>query len=56
MTTPRQVVPAGFKVVRVYRRSRRVIDVAVNTIAGPASKLPHDGAAAGPLCQVCLVQ
>lgn len=42
--------------VRVYRRSRRVIDVAVNTIAGPASKLPHDGAAAGPLCQVCLVQ
>jgi glucose/arabinose dehydrogenase len=43
VTTPRQVVPAGFKVVRVDMRNRRVVDFAVNKIAGPASKLPHDG-------------
>jgi glucose/arabinose dehydrogenase len=43
VTTPRQVVPAGFKVVRVDMRARRVVDFAVNKIAGPASKLPHDG-------------
>jgi glucose/arabinose dehydrogenase len=39
-TTPR---PAGFRVVRVDMRSRRVVDFAVNKIAGPASKLPHAG-------------
>ena len=43
VTTPRQVVPAGFKVVRVDMRNRRVVDFAADTIAGPASKLPHDG-------------
>jgi glucose/arabinose dehydrogenase len=43
VTTPRQVVPAGFKVSRVDLRARRVVDFAVNKIAGPASKLPHDG-------------
>ena len=43
VTTPRQVVPAGFKVVRVDMRTRRVVDFAVNRIAGPASKLPHEG-------------
>ena len=43
VTTLRQVVPAGFKVVRVDMRARRVVDFAVNRIAGPASKLPHDG-------------
>ena len=43
VTTPRQVVPAGFKVVRVDMQARRVVDFAVNRIAGPASKLPHDG-------------
>jgi len=43
VTTPRLVNPAGFKVVRVDMRARRVVDFAVNKIAGPASKLPHDG-------------
>lgn len=43
VTTPRQAVPAGFKVVRVDPRERRVVDFAVNRFAGPASKLPHEG-------------
>ncbi len=43
VTTPRQAVPAGFKVVRVDMRTRQVVDFAVNRIAGPASKLPHAG-------------
>jgi glucose/arabinose dehydrogenase len=43
VTTPRQIVPAGFKVVRVDMRTRQVVDFAVNRIAGPASKLPHSG-------------
>src|SRR5919202_2766433 len=43
VTTPRQATPAGFKVVRVDLGARRIVDFAVNRIAGPASKLPHDG-------------
>lgn len=43
VTTPRAISPAGFKVVRVDPRTRTVVDFAVNKIAGPASKLPHDG-------------
>ena len=43
VTTPRQMTPAGFKVVRVDMRRREVVDFAVNKIAGPASKLPHEG-------------
>jgi glucose/arabinose dehydrogenase len=43
VTTPRQAVPAGFKVARVDMRARRVVDFAVNKLSGPASKLPHDG-------------
>jgi glucose/arabinose dehydrogenase len=43
VTSPRILTPAGFKVVRVDMRRRRVVDFAVNKIAGPASKLPHEG-------------
>jgi glucose/arabinose dehydrogenase len=43
VTTPRLPTPAGFKVVRVDMRHRQVVDFAVNKIAGPASKLPHEG-------------
>lgn len=43
VTTPRPMTPAGFKVVRVDMAARRVVDFAVNRIAGPASKLPHAG-------------
>jgi glucose/arabinose dehydrogenase len=43
VTTPRQVIPAGFKVVRVDMRNRRVVDFAVNKLTGAASKLPHGG-------------
>jgi hypothetical protein len=43
VTSPRMLTPAGFKVVRVDMRSRRVVDFAGNKIAGPASKLPHEG-------------
>jgi glucose/arabinose dehydrogenase len=43
ITTPRLGTPAGFKVVRVDLDGRRIQDFAVNRIAGPASKLPHDG-------------
>jgi glucose/arabinose dehydrogenase len=35
--------PAGFKVVRVDMKAGQVVDFAVNRIAGPASKRPHDG-------------
>ncbi len=41
--TTRQPMPAGFKVVRVDMRSGEVANFTVNRIAGPASKLPHDG-------------
>jgi glucose/arabinose dehydrogenase len=43
VTTPRQVVPAGFKVVRVNPDSGEITDFAVNRIQGPASKLFHGG-------------
>ncbi len=43
VTTPRLLSPVGFKVVRVDMAGRRVIDFAVNRLAGPASKLPHGG-------------
>nr|MBA3740975.1 PQQ-dependent sugar dehydrogenase [Chloroflexota bacterium] len=43
ITTPRQVVPEGFKVVRVDPSTGKVIDFAVNRRAGPASKLFHGG-------------
>ena len=41
--TTRRIVPAGFKVARVDMRKRRVVDFAVNRIAGGASLLPHEG-------------
>ncbi|HEX2222417.1 MAG TPA: PQQ-dependent sugar dehydrogenase [Candidatus Limnocylindria bacterium] len=43
VTTARQVVPAGFKVVRVDPSSGALVDFAVNRIQGPASKLFHGG-------------
>ena len=43
VTTPRQVVPAGFKVVRVDPGTGTIADFAVNTVQGPASKLFHGG-------------
>jgi glucose/arabinose dehydrogenase len=43
ITTPRLVHPVGFKVVRVDLDRRKIVDFAVNRIAGPASKLPHEG-------------
>jgi glucose/arabinose dehydrogenase len=43
ITTPRLMTPQGFKVVRVDLDRREIVDFAVNRIAGPASKLPHDG-------------
>lgn len=43
VTTPLLTAPVGFKVVRVDMHARRVVDFAVNKLAGPASKLPHDG-------------
>ena len=43
VTTPRQIVPAGFKVVRVDPDSGGVNDFAVNRHQGPASKLFHGG-------------
>src|SRR5207248_695897 len=61
VTTPRLAAPAGFKVVRVDMRGRRVVDFAVNRIAGPASKLPHAGferpshCAFGPDCALYVV-
>lgn len=41
--TTRNATPSGFKVVRVDMRNRRVVDFAVNKLAGPSSKLPHGG-------------
>ena len=43
VTTPRQVVPAGFKVVRLDPDSGVITDFAVNRTQGPASKLFHGG-------------
>lgn len=41
--TTRRIVPAGFKVARVDMKNRKVVDFAVNRIAGGASILPHEG-------------
>jgi hypothetical protein len=41
--TTRRITPAGFKVMRIDMATRRVVDFAVNRIAGGASVLPHDG-------------
>jgi glucose/arabinose dehydrogenase len=49
--TTRIMTPKGFKVVRVDMRSKRVVDFAVNKIAGPASKLPHEGFERPSHCQ-----
>lgn len=49
--TARLTTPRGFKVVRVDMRTRRVVDFAVNKIAGPASKLPHEGFERPSHCQ-----
>jgi glucose/arabinose dehydrogenase len=43
VTTPRQVVPAGFKIVRVDLTTGAIHDFAVNRVQGPASKLFHGG-------------
>jgi len=43
VTTARQIVPAGFKVVRVDVTNGLVTDFAVNRTQGPASKLFHRG-------------
>jgi glucose/arabinose dehydrogenase len=43
LTTARQVVPAGFKVVRVDVATGTIADFAVNRVQGPASKLFHGG-------------
>ena len=43
ITTPRLASPVGFKVVRVDMQTGKVVDFAVNKIAGPASKLLHGG-------------
>lgn len=51
LTSWRQIKPAGFKVVRVDMRTRRIVDFAVNKIAGAASKLPHDGFERPSHCQ-----
>jgi glucose/arabinose dehydrogenase len=51
ITTPRLTTQAGFKVVRVDTHGRRVVDFAVNRIAGPASKLPHEGFERPSHCQ-----
>jgi glucose/arabinose dehydrogenase len=50
--TTRAVSPRGFKVVRVDMRTRKVVDFAVNKIAGPASKLPHAGFERPSHCQI----
>ncbi|MFL5660378.1 MAG: PQQ-dependent sugar dehydrogenase [Ktedonobacteraceae bacterium] len=51
VTTPRQMVPAGFKVVRIDTRRRQIVDFAVNKFTGPASKLPHKGFERPSHCQ-----
>ncbi|HUR16704.1 MAG TPA: PQQ-dependent sugar dehydrogenase, partial [Candidatus Limnocylindrales bacterium] len=43
ITTARQVVPAGFKVVRVDPDTGTITEFATNRIQGPASKLFHGG-------------
>jgi glucose/arabinose dehydrogenase len=43
VTTARQVVPAGFKIVRVDVATGAISDFAVNRVQGPASKLFHGG-------------
>jgi glucose/arabinose dehydrogenase len=43
VTTPRQVVPVGFKIVRVDPDTGTIVDFAVNRVQGPASKLFHGG-------------
>jgi glucose/arabinose dehydrogenase len=43
ITTPRQVVPSGFKIVRVDPASGAIADFAMNRVQGPASKLFHGG-------------
>jgi glucose/arabinose dehydrogenase len=43
VTTPRQVVPSGFKVVRVDPDTGAIEDFALNRVQGPASKLLHGG-------------
>ena len=43
VTTARQVVPAGFKIVRVDIETGAISDFAVNRTQGPASKLFHGG-------------
>jgi glucose/arabinose dehydrogenase len=43
ITTPRQIVPAGFKIVRVDPDTGTIQDFAVNRTQGPASKLFHGG-------------
>jgi glucose/arabinose dehydrogenase len=43
VTTPRLTAPVGYKVARVDMARRTVTDFAVNRLAGPASKLPHEG-------------
>jgi glucose/arabinose dehydrogenase len=50
-TVRRAITPAGFKVVRVMIESGRLVDFAVNKIAGPASKLPHEGFERPSHCQ-----
>jgi hypothetical protein len=49
--TAQPLTPRGFKVVRVDLERRRVVDFAVNKIAGPASKLPHAGFERPSHCQ-----
>lgn len=41
--TTRRMIPAGFKVARIDMKNLRVVDFAVNKIAGGASVLPHEG-------------
>jgi glucose/arabinose dehydrogenase len=43
VTTLRLAEPRGYKVVRIDLRQRRIVDFAVNRIAGPASLLGHGG-------------
>lgn len=50
-TLRRAITPAGFKVVRVDTRNRRIMNFAVNRIEGPASKLPHEGFERPSHCQ-----
>lgn len=49
--TTRSKKAMGFKVVRVDMKNRRIVDFAVNKIAGPASKLPHEGFERPSHCQ-----